>query len=39
MSLTGIHELSDMKKEIVTARISPSETDTAGEEPFAVTQN
>ena len=32
MSVAGIHGLSDMKTEIVTARIGPSETDTAGEE-------
>ena len=32
MSVAGIHGPSDMKTEIVTARIGPSETDTAGEE-------
>ena len=32
MSVAGIHGLSDMKTEIVTARIGPSESDTAGEE-------
>ena len=31
MSVAGIHGLSEMKTEIVTARIGPSETDTAGE--------
>ena len=32
MPVAGIHVLSDMKTETFTARISPSETDTAGEE-------
>ena len=32
MSVAGIHGLSEMKTEIVTARIGPSESDTAGEE-------
>ena len=32
MSVAGIHELSDGKTEIVTARIGPNETDAAGEE-------
>ena len=32
MSVAGIHGLSDMKTEIGTARIGPSEADTAGEE-------
>ena len=32
MSVAGIHGLSDMKTKIVTARIGPSGTDTAGEE-------
>ena len=32
MSVAGIHGLSEMKTEIVTARIGPSEADTAGEE-------
>ena len=32
VSVAGIHGLSEMKTEIVTARIGPSETDTAGEE-------
>ena len=32
ISVVGIHGLSDMKTETVTARIVPSETDTAGEE-------
>ena len=32
ISVARIHGLSEMKTEIVTARIDPSETDTAGEE-------
>ena len=32
MSVAGIHGLSEMKTEFVTARIGPSEADTAGEE-------
>ena len=32
MSIAGVHGLSDLKTEIVTARIGPSKTDTAGEE-------
>ena len=32
MSVAGIHGQSDIKTEIITARIGPSETETAGEE-------
>ena len=38
MSVAGIQWLSDMKFEIVTARIGPNETDTAGGLPSAVIQ-